>query len=250
MDEELASLRAKLAEMEKRQADYDELKERVAKFEEQMAEPAPTESNLNKTFDANKIEPTSEESEIPADLSALLETHAAIQRKNYEAISSHKRAYLKQKFSTRMLERTPLISLDPEAANEKMAKFLKVLDKKCEKSRLKELRYGAQIKQSSEKIEAKFAALESSSSCAAKWMVRALRSEVDLSDLRAQVIQLTDMFALAYEEQSRSESLICECLRQLKSKHIMLASHGNYPEENKAFQVGKTIYGALLTRFL
>ena len=49
--------------------------------------------------------------------------------------------------------------------------------------------------------------------------------------------ELLSLFVVAYEEQSRTEEIIRMCLPQIKSKHLLLSSFGNFEEENEQFRV-------------
>jgi hypothetical protein len=49
--------------------------------------------------------------------------------------------------------------------------------------------------------------------------------------------ELLNMFIMAYDEQSKTEDIIKMCLPQVKSKHLLLSSFGNFEEENEQYKV-------------
>ena len=66
---------------------------------------------------------------------------------------------------------------------------------------------------------------------------RLVKAEILAHEQSCITVELLAMFVVAYEEQSRTEEIIRMCLPQIKSKHLLLASFGNFEEENEQFRV-------------
>ena len=58
------------------------------------------------------------------------------------------------------------------------------------------------------------------------------------------------MFVVAYEEQARTEEILRLALPQLRSKQLLLASFGNFEEENEQFKVGVVGHDGVESRVL
>ena len=68
---------------------------------------------------------------------------------------------------------------------------------------------------------------------------RLVKAEILAHEESCKCLELVSMFVMAFEEQQRTEEIIRLCLPQLKSKHLLLSSFGNFEDENRQFRVSR-----------